>query len=56
MPNRSAVIWNTEVGTLFPGPRGWGNVLYNDTREALDWADSKESGMEMLEAKGLAED
>jgi hypothetical protein len=43
------------VGNLRPGRAGGWDVLYEETGESLGWAASKESGMELLEAKALDE-
>lgn len=43
------------VGNLRPGRAGGWDVVYEETGESLGWVASKESGMELLEAKGLEE-
>lgn len=43
------------VGNLRPGRAGGWDVVYEETGESLGWVASKESGMELLEAKALDE-
>ena len=44
-----------EVGSLVPGDTGGWDVHYLKTAESLGWVDSKEEGMQRLEAKDLAD-
>ncbi len=43
------------VGTLHPGRAGGWEVVYHETGESLGWVDSKESGMERLQARAVEE-